>query len=214
MVPVSVTRTMTSFTMVFPTANAFVTPPSTTGRTVRERIEYLHSNTAASPPTLFMVVIPELNDTFPEDYSDSNTNTNQDRFAPPIGGDDYFPAMEDFELADIPVPPNDDYYDGGGGYNNNNNYAKKEPEVFANPFPFPEPEFAYTEETSLKTAAMTRRNNLATPFSVPGTENNSNNNSNNVTKKSRKSFRKNSSRTNMKDEAINPDMLARITSEN
>ena len=43
---------------------------------------------------------------------------------------------------------------------------------------------------------------------------NSNNNSNNVTKKSRKSFRKNSSRTNMKDEAINPDMLARITSEN
>ena len=43
---------------------------------------------------------------------------------------------------------------------------------------------------------------------------NSNNNSNNLTKKSRKSFRKNSSRTNMKDEAINPDMLARITSEN
>merc|ERR1719394_25246 len=43
---------------------------------------------------------------------------------------------------------------------------------------------------------------------------NSNNNSNNVTKKSRKSFRKNSSRTNMKDEAINPEMLARITSEN
>ena len=43
---------------------------------------------------------------------------------------------------------------------------------------------------------------------------NSNNNSNHVTKKSRKSFRKNSSRTNMKDEAINPDMLARITSEN
>ena len=43
---------------------------------------------------------------------------------------------------------------------------------------------------------------------------NSNNNSNNLTKKSRKSFRKNSSRTNMKDEAINPEMLARITSEN
>lgn len=43
---------------------------------------------------------------------------------------------------------------------------------------------------------------------------NSNNNSNDVTKKSKKSFRKNSSRTNIKDEAINPDMLARITSEN
>ena len=43
---------------------------------------------------------------------------------------------------------------------------------------------------------------------------NSNNNSNKSIKKSKKSFRKNSSRTNSKDEAINPDMLARITSEN
>ena len=43
---------------------------------------------------------------------------------------------------------------------------------------------------------------------------NSNNNSNKSIKKSKKSFRKNSSRTSSKDEAINPDMLARITSEN
>ena len=104
---------------LLPLANAFA-PQSTTITTRRE---------ARSFPPLSAIIVPELDDTFPEDFdSNSNNNSTQGDLPPPLVSGDYFSGADDFQLEDIPTSLPEDGF---------NSIPK---ENIINPFPFPGPE--------------------------------------------------------------------------
>ena len=114
-----VSRSSFSFSSrpLLPLAHAFV-PQSTTITTRRETRSFSH---------LSAVVVPELDDSFPEDF-DSNNNSTQGDLPPPLVSGDYFSGADDFQLEDIPTSLPED---GFGGIPKEN---------IINPFPFPGPE--------------------------------------------------------------------------
>ena len=116
------------------------------------------------------MVVPELDDSFPEDFDNSNknnknNNSSQD-YPPPIVGEDYFSGAEDFQLDGIPPSsPDFDYFQGNSGYDS----TRQNKEAVVNPFPFPQPNFSFTEERGTKNTLARNENKFeaTAPFSVP-----------------------------------------------
>ncbi len=126
---VSLSSRFSSLTLL-PMADAFVSKSANTrtkdsfrgAQHKRSRLCF-HSSSLSQ---LSMVVVPELNDSFSDDYNDENNNNNnsgESNPLPPLFGEDYFPGVEDFQLEGM-----------------------KEEEEVINPFPFPGPSFTYTED--------------------------------------------------------------------
>ena len=120
-------RNVSSLTML-PMADAFVSQSANTrtkysfrGAQHKRSLLCLHSSSLSQ---LSMVVVPELDDSFPDDYNnENNNNSGESNPPPPLFGEDYFPGVEDFQLEGM-----------------------KEEEEVINPFPFPGPSFTYTED--------------------------------------------------------------------
>lgn len=99
----SVSRYSSSFVLL-PMADAFVSQRVGTKRSEtvtasigsffdaqsKRSISRFHSSSFS---VLSAVVVPELDDSFPDDYSSQNNRNNTEGYIPPIAGEDYFPGV-------------------------------------------------------------------------------------------------------------------------
>eukprot|EP00531_Pseudo-nitzschia_arenysensis_P006094 CAMPEP_0116120288 /NCGR_PEP_ID=MMETSP0329-20121206/3097_1 /TAXON_ID=697910 /ORGANISM="Pseudo-nitzschia arenysensis, Strain B593" /LENGTH=857 /DNA_ID=CAMNT_0003614051 /DNA_START=137 /DNA_END=2710 /DNA_ORIENTATION=+ len=162
----SMSRHSSSFVLL-PIADAFVsqrvittkrsrtaTPSKGPLFDVQKERNRFHSSPLSS---LSAVVVPELDDSFPDDYSNQNSSNNTEVSIPPIVGEDYFQSVGDFQLEDMPPS-----FDDNLAFS-----ASKEEKEVINPFPFPGPSFSYTEE-GVTAGESSNEKKLETPtYSVP-----------------------------------------------
>ncbi len=117
-----------------------------------------------SQTRLSAIVVPELDDTFSEDFDSNSNSTTQGDLTPPLVGEDYFSGVGDFQLEDVPTSyPNDGF-----------NSIQKE--TIINPFPFPGPEDDGSDAASISSMeSQLERSPFSAAPKTPTTEVQNNN---------------------------------------